>query len=214
MNPKFYSKVPSGLFSGRVILIALLVVLSSTTFILGYFVGKMAREDKSASLNTITQNIDVKKEAETSPQTDITEKQLSEIMEGRENSDTVNTGEADELTPVTPKKEPVETKDVTINTPPKETKNVASKSTSQKRIDYSYTIQAGAFNSLSQAKHLEKKIAKSGYPVQIVKARNKEKTLYKVRVGRYKSRKEAEISAIKLTKNLGIKTFVLKEKKR
>ncbi|RMG04275.1 MAG: SPOR domain-containing protein [Nitrospirae bacterium] len=220
MNPKFYSKVPSGLFSGRVILIALLVVLSSTTFILGYFVGKMGREEKPTSLNTFTLKTDLEKESDTSPQTDITEKQLGEIMEGRENSEPEDTVETKESTPAAPEEESQKaknTKKEAIKTTPKEVKKqvkkVARNTATNRKVDY-YTIQAGAFNSLTQAKRLEKKITDSGYPVQIVKAVNNKKTLYKVRVGRYKSRKEAEISAIRLTRNLGVKTFVLKEKNR
>lgn len=72
-----------------------------------------------------------------------------------------------------------------------------------------YTIQAGAFKNPTEAESLKKILEKKGYKPYVVlsKTKNNEK-IYKVRVGEFNTRKEAEILSLRIKKSDGLNTFV------
>jgi cell division septation protein DedD len=72
-----------------------------------------------------------------------------------------------------------------------------------------YTVQAGAFKNEADALALKAKFEKKGYKTQVVNTqeKNREK-LFKVMVGAFSVRKDAELLALKLKKTEGLKTFV------
>jgi cell division septation protein DedD len=72
-----------------------------------------------------------------------------------------------------------------------------------------YTVQAGAFNDISDANALKTKLDKKGYKTYITSSETqKHKKLYKVRIGNFATRKEAEIISIKIKTTEGLNTFV------
>jgi cell division septation protein DedD len=72
-----------------------------------------------------------------------------------------------------------------------------------------YTVQAGASKNEADALTLKAKFEKKGYKAQVINTqeKNREK-LYKVMVGSFNVRKDAELLALKLKKTEGLKTFV------
>jgi cell division septation protein DedD len=72
-----------------------------------------------------------------------------------------------------------------------------------------YTVQAGAFKNSNDADSLKEKLAKKGYKtyVTLSETKNHEK-IYKVRVGEFNTRKEAEVLSIRIKKSDGLNTFV------
>jgi cell division septation protein DedD len=72
-----------------------------------------------------------------------------------------------------------------------------------------YTVQAGAFKNISDANALKAKLDKKRYKTYITASETqKHKKFYKVRIGDFATRKEAEIISIKIKKNEGLNTFV------
>jgi cell division septation protein DedD len=72
-----------------------------------------------------------------------------------------------------------------------------------------YTVQAGAFNDISDANALKAKLDKKGYKTYITLSETqKHKKFYKVRIGNFATRKEAEIISIKIKTIEGLNTFV------
>jgi cell division septation protein DedD len=72
-----------------------------------------------------------------------------------------------------------------------------------------YTVQAGAFNDISDANAIKARLDKKGYKTYITSSETqKHKKIYKVRIGDFATRKEAEIISIKIKKTEGLNTFV------
>ena len=72
-----------------------------------------------------------------------------------------------------------------------------------------YTVQVGAFRSLTNAKALQERLDKNGYDVSItsVTAENGE-TLHKVQTGDFSERKKAEALSREITTLMGMDTFI------
>jgi cell division septation protein DedD len=77
----------------------------------------------------------------------------------------------------------------------------------------SFALQVGAFSQKESAEKLRTLAEKKGYKVTVKAIPSEGKTLYKVYVGRYASREEAEKAATKVVSDLGVsKTFVVELK--
>lgn len=76
-----------------------------------------------------------------------------------------------------------------------------------------YTVQAGAFKNEKEALALKTKLEKKGYNnIYILKERkSKNGVLFKIRVGDFETKKEAEIFAVKLNKTEGFRAFAVKK---
>lgn len=76
-----------------------------------------------------------------------------------------------------------------------------------------YTVQAGAFKNEKEAVALKTKLEKKGYNnIYMFKERKpKNRVLFKVRVGDFETKKEAEIFAVKLNKTEGFRAFAVKK---
>lgn len=72
-----------------------------------------------------------------------------------------------------------------------------------------YTVQAGVFKNESEANDFKARLDKKGYKTYVVPSvtKNHEK-LYKVRIGEFNTRNEAEVLSIKIKKSEGLNTFV------
>ncbi|NWF51593.1 MAG: translation initiation factor IF-2 N-terminal domain-containing protein [Nitrospirae bacterium] len=71
-----------------------------------------------------------------------------------------------------------------------------------------FTLQAGAFNDAYYAKALMKKLIEKGYPAFITISYSNEKRFYKVFIGKFSERTEAEKMSVKIKDADGIYTFV------
>jgi DedD protein len=98
-----------------------------------------------------------------------------------------------------------ETKPSKPKTKTKKTASIAKKET--------YSVQAGAFFNSKDAETLKATLRKKGYTVYIQSTKTPEgKTIYRVRVGKFKDKKAAELLALRLKKTEGIDAFVIKRK--
>ncbi|MFN4131827.1 MAG: SPOR domain-containing protein [Caldimicrobium sp.] len=76
-----------------------------------------------------------------------------------------------------------------------------------------YTLQVGAFSHRDKAEELKKKAEKLGYYAQIKETTKDGKDLYKVYVGKYENRAQAEQSIAEIKTKLGIdKPFIVELK--
>lgn len=72
-----------------------------------------------------------------------------------------------------------------------------------------YTVQAGAFKSSHEAGILKERLAKKGYTAYIIQSETKtHEKLYKVMIGKFPTRKQAEVLSLKIKKAEGLQTFV------
>jgi len=79
----------------------------------------------------------------------------------------------------------------------------------QKSSNVTFTVQAGAFRNLLHAKALQKRLSKRGYDTYINLSESKnEKKLYKVYIGTFVEKKEAETLCNKIKNSEGLQTFV------
>jgi len=70
-------------------------------------------------------------------------------------------------------------------------------------------VQMGSFSSEQNALRLRDKLRKAGFVTQVEKVRVDAKSLYRVRVGPYLERAEADRDQAKLDKQLNLKGRVL-----
>jgi cell division septation protein DedD len=72
-----------------------------------------------------------------------------------------------------------------------------------------YTVQLGALKNAAEARRLKTKYVKKGYKIYITASKDKQKEkIFKVRSGEFKEKKDAEIFALRLKKNEGLAAFV------
>jgi cell division protein FtsN len=75
-----------------------------------------------------------------------------------------------------------------------------------------YTVQAGSFLDSAHAEAFKKNLAARGYGAYVLRsADGDDRTVYKVRVGTFKERADAELLALKLKKISGQNAFVTTE---
>jgi cell division septation protein DedD len=78
-----------------------------------------------------------------------------------------------------------------------------------KTTKITYTVQAGAFKSSQEAGILKDKLVKKGYTAYIIQSESKKhENLYKVMIGKFPTRKQAEVLSLKIKKSEGLQTFV------
>ncbi len=79
-------------------------------------------------------------------------------------------------------------------------------SLSKKKVKYS--VQIGVFKKQNSANELRLQFKRAGYPVQVTKMISRGVYLYKVMIGEFASRKEAESLALKVERTHKLKTIV------
>lgn len=213
-------------FHGKGFLIAIVIFFSSLSFTLGYFVGKIGREEKPLLQAPAAQA--VVREAETPPKAperaEVAPTEPARPEASREEK-TVSSDAAalrsDESGPGPPSPPPVPGRKlpVTKTAPAEVTKRSRVAQTKdetteaekpEKKNGPKYTVQIAALKSAPEARKMKVKLAGKGYKpyVSIVKDRKKHETIYKVRAGEFEDRKEAEILALKINKSEHLKSFV------
>ncbi|NOZ24798.1 MAG: hypothetical protein GXO94_01710 [Nitrospirae bacterium] len=201
MNPRFYHKIPADFLTGKAILILIVTLCSALSFLLGYFVGKSRLEEGPTPVSMNTRAEDFRAPYQERQQ------QEDETAGHEENG---GSGTMASVMPVPDSKEPTRTgKKAAVGKKDVRKTAVGAKTAPERRVSARYTIQVGAFRGKEQAERLKERLRKKGYSVKVVAA-GKKRTIYRVWVGRFGSRKAAETAAIKLTRAEKLKTLVLK----
>ena len=182
-------------YIGKWIVIIAILITSSLSFTLGYFVGKSFQPPVVNQTTVIPVQESAEQKNIESEKKEALVQQPEQIQKPQETQETVKAQQAQET-----KKTQI-TKETKQTTETKETK----KTLKTKR----YTVQTGAFKDVSDANALKSRLDKKGYKTYIAPTETKtHKKLYKVMVGDFVTRKEAEVLSIKIKKAEGLKTFV------
>jgi cell division septation protein DedD len=203
-------KGKSGLnIPGKAFMIVIVVFFSSMSFVLGFLVGKNAKQIRPEPVAQIPLS-SPNQPAQSLPQ-------QAAMSDAAVPDNAVPPQEAQKVIEKSPSEQ---TEEKNANAPAKittieiseettkETKETASVSKQQK-MEAMYTVQLGAIKNKSEAEILKAKYEKKGYKIyiSISNSKNNEK-IYKIRVGRFSDRKDAEILALKLKNNDGMNSFV------
>jgi DedD protein len=200
---------------GKGIIIIVLISISSLSFLLGFFVGKINRPPEGTqppdviTRERMTGNIPASPGTGTLPEQAEIPQPSGEVRTPQDNtqanaakplinvSDTQKTqhpvsGAVSNETQVKPIQE--------TNKPDDTRESIKTKK---------YTIQVGAFKNESDAAALKAKLDKKGYKTYLMALKPKpNENLYKVTVGAFSTRQEAELLAMKIKNSEGLKTFV------
>jgi cell division septation protein DedD len=208
---------------GRGIVIVIVVIFSSFSFVLGYFVGKVGSDEPAEPLVGL---------ADAPAQPKAPHLPLAK-PEPAAQSTLPSSYYNDATSPEDLKKAPGRDRNLPVL--PEEPERSVSKQSSpagakgqpavqkkeasrQDKLDEHasvraneevYTVQLGALRKVSEAQKLRVKFEKKGYKTFLtITGNSKHEKIYKVRVGEFRGKKEAEILALKLRKTEGLKAFV------
>ncbi len=188
-------EMSSVVYIGKWIVIIAILITSSLSFTLGYFVGKSFQPPVVNQTTVIPVQESAEQKNIESEKKEALVQQPEQTQKPQETQQTVKAQQAQET-----KKTQI-TKETKQTTETKETKKTLK--TRQ------YTVQTGAFKDISDANALKSRLDKKGYKTYIAPTETKtHKKLYKVMVGDFVTRKEAEVLSIKIKKAEGLKTFV------
>ncbi len=198
MKPKvrFYDKIPLDFLSDKALLIGIVVIAVSFSFTVGYLVGK---SQSRVVVKQVSEKLKAVQDRAGLPE------EVKEPSTGSVSSEPEPEGQR------------LETEE-TVHLPPEvqqeakgvkeEAEKVELESESPAHERY-YTIQVGAFRVRSEAERLEASLRQKGYPVRV--EQSEKKKIYRVRVGVFKDKSSAQQMAIKITRNEGLKTIVIRE---
>lgn len=212
------------------ILIAVVVVFSSLSFSLGYFVGKIGREERTETASQIpeapqqvagesVEALPEKSSRDKGPDL-APESQKSPVQKAAINStENENPRTAAQITDAGPANKPEETNRQEKTVPRKSGKANSAEKAKEKTVadgrtpqneGVKYTVQLGALKSAEEAKKLKSQFLRKGYKAYISSSQEpgSRRKIYKVRAGEFDQKKEAEILALKINKSEGLKTFV------
>jgi cell division septation protein DedD len=167
----------------RGIIIVIILIPVSLSFILGYFVGKSTMKENSG----VKQSQEIQNSTSQPVETQSPEPIQSQVSESEAGKD-IQSAES-------PKKAVREAQQV------------------QKPSATFYTVQVGAFKNAADADALKKKLEKKGYKISMtISESKKEGALYKVWVGKFRTREEAEALSMKIKKTESLQAFVTVKK--
>ncbi|MEW6417973.1 MAG: SPOR domain-containing protein [Nitrospirota bacterium] len=202
-------------YIGKGIIIIAVLIISSLSFTLGYFVGKGIQPSALNQTAVITKQ-------KSTEQKDIAPEKKEAVVQypTQETQQTAKTQQAQETNQIQETKE-------NNNNPPsppprpltkegqKESKggkggfSDEARKTKETPKTRKYTIQAGVFKDASVADALKTNLDKKGYKTYIIPSETKKhEKLYKVMVGEFATRKEAEVLSIKIKNAESLQTFV------
>src|SRR4030042_1285170 len=185
-------EMSSVFYIGKWTVIIAILITSSLSFTLGYFVGKSFQPPVVNQTTVIPVQESAEQKNIESEKKEALVRQPEQTQKPQETQQTVKAQQAQET-----KKTQI-TKETKQTTETKETLKTRK-----------YTVQTGAFKDISDANALKSRLDKKGYKTYIDPAETKtHKKLYKVMVGDFVTRKEAEVLSIKIKKAEGLKTFV------
>ena len=188
-------EMSSVFYIGKWSVITAILITSSLSFTLGYFVGKSFQPPVVNQTTVIPVQESAEQKNIESEKKEALVQQPEQTQKPQETQQTVKAQQTQET-----KKTQI-TKETKQTTETKETKKTLK--------TRKYTVQTGAFKDISDANALKSRLDKKGYKTYIAPTETKtHKKLYKVMVGDFVTRKEAEVLSIKIKKAEGLKTFV------
>ena len=179
-------EMSSVFYIGKWTVIIAILITSSLSFTLGYFVGKSFQPPVVNQTTVIPVQESAEQKNIESEKKEALVQQPEQTQKPQETQQTVKAQQAQETT-----------------------KTQITKETKKTLKTRKYTVQTGAFKDISDANALKSRLDKKGYKTYIAPTETKtHKKLYKVMVGDFVTRKEAEVLSIKIKKAEGLKTFV------
>ena len=199
----------SVLFVGKGSIIISIILISSLSFTLGYFVGKKMND--GSEKHTVQLPFSEKPEyKESSPGNTLNGSEphdtipLSQPSPNSEPLQVTSNHQNQKVQKTAKKQQPARMKEQSHKNGQEDTKKHMTSSESIK-----YTIQVGAFKNAADADKLKEHLNKKGYNVYISLSATKDhEKIHKVRVGEFSTRKQAEIVALKIKKSETLNTFV------
>lgn len=190
-------------YVSRTVIMISVIIISAIGFALGFFVGKNFRSSadmntsgnpsKDATVQQTSVNTQKEIEGQQTQQTPVAQIPV-EIQKPQENKND---------------KEPQQIEKAKEMVPSRSTlKAGESQETRDSRSSGKYTVQVGAFKNSSDAHALMLKLDKKGYHAAVIMKKAKNERIFKVLVGEFNTREEAEVFSIKLKKTEGLKAFV------
>lgn len=178
------SEKPSAFVIGKGLIIAVVLFTTSFGFILGYFVGRTTTKETQ----TIRPLIEDSK---------IINKLNTEVAP-------LQKDQAQNIVSSSDKEESMQDKDLEDSKKP-----LTVNQQSLKSSKIVYTIQLGAFKNPLDAETLKVKFDKKGFKAFVIDSNSKNgERLYKVWVGEFATRKEAEEVSLKIKKTEGLQPFI------
>ncbi|MGE5301190.1 MAG: SPOR domain-containing protein [Acidobacteriota bacterium] len=208
--------------AGKEFVIVIVIVFSSLSFTLGFFVGKKSGGNNAAGTS---QFVTLPKAPDQTRQNAAAQEIPPAAVEvtPRDIPQTRPTGEDNQFTtqsePTSPEKTGTDGKarpaqDAAAKGPVEEIKKEKTALPETRRTAPAtggavFSVQLGALKSLAEAKGLKDKYAREGYStyITVVSGKKKEK-IYKVKAGKFRERKDAELLSIKLKKSGAVHAFV------
>jgi len=193
----------SVLFLGRGSIIFSIILISSLSFTLGYFVGKKMNEgfDKQVVQLPAREDTEYKEPSPMNTGNGSESRESIALSEPSHNTEPIqapSNHQKQEIEKITKKQHPER-----VNGQQAPKKQITSPESIK------YTIQVGAFRNSQDADKLKEQLDKKGYNayISLSETKNHEK-IHKVRVGEFTTRKQAEILALKIKKAETLNTFV------
>jgi cell division septation protein DedD len=204
MNDQEFRYRSSTHILGKEFIIVIVVIASALSFTLGYFVGKSDVENNTVALAPISELTPIPQEEELPPVTSVPTEETSALYDP-EHEGARDAGQSSQkITDIAEEpKDPVSEKKPVSAKVPRSAKNKKGKH------DLVYTVQLAAFKNAADADNFKEKYIKKGYDTYISITRNKaDDTIYKIRAGKFRLRKDAEFLALKIKKAEGLNPFV------
>jgi DedD protein len=207
---------------GKGIIVIVLTGIASLSFLLGFFVGKISRPPEMNQPSAITDRGNAEESNTVSTEQKTLPQQAGEMHA------TYDAGQRDETkaiqtvseTQVAPQPQAsqqtneLQKRGVNSQAGKNQGSNAASETKKPDETHASdktkkYMVQVGAFRKASDADALRSKLGKKGYKAFLIelKAKNTE-PLYRVAVGSFSTRNEAELLAVQMKKSEELNTFV------
>jgi cell division septation protein DedD len=198
MKQTDFREKPQVVFIGKWFIIFSIIVTSSLGFVLGYYVGKSARPpiENQIPVQPLPENIEQNNVNSQDTLAQQPEQQEDVIIKPpKTTQETQETKQVQEI-----QKNPEDKKTIQIQ---ETDKNMETQKTRK------YTVQVGAFKNISDADALKENLNKKGYKTFVTQGETKKhETIFKVKVGEFDTRKEADLLSVKIRKSEGLKTFV------
>jgi cell division protein FtsN len=219
MKQNDFNKKSSVFFIGKGVIILSIITISSLSFVLGFFVGKNygpSAENHTPTVSLQDSAVQKEKAAEVTPalpiQTTVQNQDTNQLVvyQDRKQSQEIQRAETVQNKDPQQNIQPKSTEKPKIKQDDKEPEdNLEPNKSSKTSKARKYTLQAGAFKNASEADALKSKLEKKGYKISVKATKSKgHEKLYKVLVGEFKTRKEAELLAVKMKKSEGLHPFV------
>ncbi len=209
--------------AGKEFVIVMVILFSSLSFTLGFFVGKKSGRNDAGGT---PQSVALPEASGQAPQNATAQDMppaAVEVMPSRDMTRDRPTGEDVQIPPPAGPAAAMKTgtdgkarqvPDAAAKGPAEEIKKGKTVLSETRRTDPAkggaeFSVQLGALKNSAEAKRLKNKYAGEGYStyITVVSGKNKEK-IYKVKAGKFRERKDAELLSVKLKKNGAIHAFV------